>query len=153
MAPDEHVSILRSWSRVEPSTKAQGSRRFHIDVLTCMAAAAPIWLELERSSALSSPYQRYTWASSWQEKVGRAEGATPHIVVGRDHAGRAAFLWPLCRAKLGPLSVARFFGGKHSNANFPLWRPEVATSVTPRTWSESWPTLAAPMAAPTCCSS
>ena len=58
------------------------------------------------------------------------EGATPHIVVGRDHAGRAAFLWPLCRAKLGPLSVARFFGGKHSNANFPLWRPEVATSVT-----------------------
>jgi CelD/BcsL family acetyltransferase involved in cellulose biosynthesis len=120
-----------TWSRVEPSTKAQGGRRFHIDILTCMTAAAPIWLELERSSALSSPYQRYTWAASWQEKVGRAEGATPHIVVGRDHAGRAAFLWPLCRARLGPFSVARFFGGKHSNANFPLWRPEVATSAAP----------------------
>jgi CelD/BcsL family acetyltransferase involved in cellulose biosynthesis len=39
-------------------------------------------------------------------------------------------LWPLCRTRLGPLSIARFLGGKHSNANFPLWRPEVASGVT-----------------------
>jgi CelD/BcsL family acetyltransferase involved in cellulose biosynthesis len=119
-----------TWSHAEPQSKAALGRRFRMEIITCIAAAAPIWLELERSAALASPNQRYTWASSWQESVGRAEGATPHIVVGRDHAGRASFLWPLCRTRLGPLSIARFFGGKHSNANFPLWRPEVASSVT-----------------------
>jgi len=119
-----------TWRRVEPQAKAAAGRRFRIDILTSMAEAAPIWLGLERNAALASPYQRYTWASSWQETVARAEGATPFIVVGRDHAGSAAFLWPLCRTRLGPLSIARFCGGKHSNANFPLWRPEVASSVT-----------------------
>lgn len=120
----------KTWSHVEPQAKEAAGRRFHIDILTSMEAAAPVWLELERSAALASPYQRYAWASSWQETVGRAEGATPFIIVGRDHEGSAAFLWPLCRTRLGPLSIARFFGGKHSNANFPLWRAEVASSVT-----------------------
>jgi CelD/BcsL family acetyltransferase involved in cellulose biosynthesis len=118
------------WSSAEPKAQGAAGRRFHVEILTCMAAAAPIWLELERSSALSSPFQRHTWASSWFETVGRAEKATPYIVVGRDHEGRASFLWPLCRAKKGPLAVARFFGGKHSNANFPLWRPDIASSLT-----------------------
>ena len=123
---------FETWSHAEPQPQAALAGRFRMEIITCMAAAAPIWLELERGAALASPYQRYTWASSWQESVGRAEGATPHIVVGRDHAGRVSFLWPLCRTRLGPLSIARFFGGKHSNANFPLWRPEVASSVTVR---------------------
>ncbi len=124
------IASPETWSRIEAEPKLGVERRFRIEILDCMEAAAPIWLELERSAALASPYQRYTWASSWQETVGRAEGATPYIVVGRDHAGRAAFLWPLCRVRLGPLAVARFLGGKHSNANFPLWRPEIATTVT-----------------------
>ena len=121
---------VETWSHAEPLPQTAVKRRFRMEILTCMRAAAPIWLELERGAALASPYQRYAWASSWQETVGRAEGATPHIIVGRDHAGRVSFLWPLCRTRLGPLSIARFFGGKHSNANFPLWRPEVARSVT-----------------------
>ena len=124
------IASPETWSRVEPQPEAAAGRRFHIEILNSMAAAAPIWLELERGAALASPYQRYTWASSWQETIGRAEGATPYIVGGRDHSGRAAFLWPLCRLRLGPLVIARFFGGKHSNANFPLWRPEIATTVT-----------------------
>jgi CelD/BcsL family acetyltransferase involved in cellulose biosynthesis len=119
-----------SWSRVETPARGSARRRFQIEILTSMAAAAPTWLELERSSALSSPYQRHTWTSSWQETVGHAEGATPFIVVGRDQEGRAAFLWPLCRVRRGPLAVARYFGGKHSNANFPLWCPEIAATLT-----------------------
>ena len=119
-----------SWGRLEPEAQGPAPRRFYVEILSCMAAAAPIWLELERSSAVWSPFQRHGWASSWQETVGRAQGTTPFIVVGRDHAGIASFLWPLCRARLGPLAVARYFGGKHSNANFPLWRPEIATTLT-----------------------
>src|SRR4051794_31244133 len=119
-----------SWPRVEPIEQVPGRRRFHIDILTCMAAAAPIWLDFERSAAVASPFQRQTWAASWQETVGRAENATPFIVIGRDDAERPAFLWPLCRTKVGPLAVARFGGGKHSNANFPLWRSDIARSLT-----------------------
>ena len=89
------IASPETWSRVEPQPEAAAGRRFHIEILNSMAAAAPIWLELERGAALASPYQRYTWASSWQETIGRAEGATPYIVGGRDHSGRAAFLWPL----------------------------------------------------------
>jgi CelD/BcsL family acetyltransferase involved in cellulose biosynthesis len=125
------LPIAEIWSRAEqqPDAKA-GLQRLRISILTSLEEAASIWLELERNGALASPYQRFVWASSWQETVGQAEGATPFIVVGWDRAGEAEFLLPLCRTRLGPLSVARFFGGKHSNANFPLWRPDVASSVT-----------------------
>jgi CelD/BcsL family acetyltransferase involved in cellulose biosynthesis len=124
------LPVAEAWSRAEPQSDAVAPRRLRIDILTSLEEAAPVWLELERSDALASPYQRFVWASSWQETVGQGEGATPFIVVGRDHAGEAAFLWPLCRMRLGPLSIARFFGGKHSNANFPLWRPETASGIT-----------------------
>jgi CelD/BcsL family acetyltransferase involved in cellulose biosynthesis len=126
------LPIAQTWLRAESQADAVASWRLHVDILTSLEEAAPVWLEFERSGALASPYQRFVWASSWQETVGRAEGATPFIVVGRDHAGSAAFLWPLCRTRLGPLSIARFFGGKHSNANFPLWRPEIASGLTPQ---------------------
>ncbi|HUJ38580.1 MAG TPA: GNAT family N-acetyltransferase [Hyphomicrobium sp.] len=124
------IASSETWSHVALQAEGMAACRFTIDILTSMESAAPVWLELERGGALASPYQRYAWASSWQETIGQAEGATPFIVVGRDHAGTAAFLWPLCRTRLGPLSIARFLGGKHSNANFPLWRPEVASGVT-----------------------
>src|SRR3569833_3129833 len=110
-----------SWPGAEPVVEAPTRRRFHVEILACMAAAAPVWLDLERSSALSSPFQRHTWAASWQESVGRAEGTTPFIVVGRDESERVAFLWPLCRGKLGPHSVVCFCGGLLSFVFFLFW--------------------------------
>jgi CelD/BcsL family acetyltransferase involved in cellulose biosynthesis len=112
------------------SARDEAGLQFSVEILTSLEAAAPVWLELEHNAAISSPFQRYAWASTWLQTIGAATGETPFIVVGRDSTGRPAFLWPLCRSKVGPLSVARFVGGKHSNANFPLWRPDFASALT-----------------------
>ena len=79
---------------------------------------------------MSTPYQHFAWVSCWFEHLGKAAGVTPHIVVGEDETGRALFLLPLGRERIGPLTVARFAGGKHSNSNLGLWRRDYASTVT-----------------------
>src|SRR5436853_2243160 len=104
-------------------------RKLRIKILDDLAAAKPDWLELERNG-LSTPYQHFAWVSCWFEHLGKAAGVTPHIVVGEDETGRALFLLPLGRERIGPLTVARFVGGKHSNSNLGLWRRDYASTVT-----------------------
>src|SRR6476620_10819690 len=96
---------------------------------TSHRAAKPDWLELERN-CLATPYQHCALVSCWFEYLGKAAGVTPHIVVGEDETGRALFLLPLGRERIGPLTVARFAGGKHSNSNLGLWRRDYAPTVT-----------------------
>ena len=104
-------------------------RKLRIKILDDLAAAKPDWLELERNG-LSTPYQHFALVSCWFEYLGKAAGVTPHIVVGEDERGRALFLLPLGRERIGPLTVARFAGGKHSNSNLGLWRRDYAPTVT-----------------------
>ena len=51
--------------------------------------------------------------------------AAPHITVLRDDAGKPVLLLPLVRKRVGPLHVGFFMGGKHTNFNLPVWRPEL----------------------------
>ena len=104
-------------------------RKLCIKILDDLGAAEPAWLDLERNG-LSTPYQHFAWVSCWFEHIGKAAGVTPHVVMGEDETGRALFLFPLGRERIGPLTVARFFGGKHSNSNLGLWRRDYASTVT-----------------------
>jgi CelD/BcsL family acetyltransferase involved in cellulose biosynthesis len=104
--------------------------RLRIKILNDLSVAKPDWLELERNNGLTTPYQHFAWVSCWYENLGKAAGVTPYIVVGADEAGRPLFLLPLGRERVGPLTVARFVGGKHSNSNLGLWRRDYASSVT-----------------------
>ena len=116
-------------SFVSGRSRASLDGKLRMKILDDLAAAKPDWLELERNG-LSTPYQHFAWVSCWFEHLGKAAGVTPHIVVGEDETGRALFLLPLGRERIGPLMVARFAGGKHSNANLGLWRRDYATTVT-----------------------
>lgn len=101
----------------------------HVKVLKDLAAAKVPWLDLERDG-ISTPYQHFAWVSCWYECIGKPAGVKPHVVLGEDMTGRAVFLLPLGSVRIGPLTVARFMGGKHSNANLGLWRRDYAASFT-----------------------
>lgn len=75
--------------------------------------------------APASPYQSFRFASAWSETIGRAQGATPYIVLLRVNDAPYALL-PLTITQCGPLRVARFVGGRQSNLNLPLIDPALA---------------------------
>lgn len=109
--------------------RGNGTGASSVLVLEDLAAAAPMWRELERNGALLSPYQRFEWVAQWYEHVGRREGALPLIVVGFDRDARPQFILPLIRRRLRGAQLATFFGGRHSNLNMPIFT--AAADLTP----------------------
>lgn len=93
-----------------------------IDMFEDFEAARADWDELY-ALAPASAYQSYAFAAAWAQTLGRAGGAAPLIIVARGPDGRALALLPLARARLGPLRMAMFMGGRESNFNLPLLRP------------------------------
>jgi CelD/BcsL family acetyltransferase involved in cellulose biosynthesis len=125
------VALTSSPARfVSGSEGAAAHAKLRIKILNDLAAAKPDWLDLERNNGLSTPYQHFAWVSCWYETLGKAAGVAPYVVVGEDETGRPLFLLPLGRERIGPLTVARFFGGKHSNSNLGLWRRDYASTLT-----------------------
>lgn len=101
-----------------------------IRVFESLAEAEAPWRELERGDVLATPYQRFEWLSLWQADIGLRHGVAPFIVTGLDPAGKPLFLLPLGLRSKGPVVVASFLGGKHTNLNMGLWRREFAQTVT-----------------------
>ena len=83
-----------------------------------------IWAELEAAAAVS-PYQTRSFLCPWIATLGAMRGIEPVFIVGKDRQGRAVALLPLGLERHGPLRVARFLGGKDSNFNLGLFRPNV----------------------------
>lgn len=96
-----------------------------VEVLAQIGKAAPLWRELVQQGAICSRYQHYSWMSQWWDHVGSRMKASPHITVLRNEAGKPVLLLPLLRKRAGPLHVGFFMGGKHTNFNLPIWRPEL----------------------------
>ncbi len=94
-----------------------------VDVFVSLPEAHRDWVDLE-TTVCASPYQSFAFAEAWFSTVGAATGAQPFIVVAREASGQPAALLPLARRRLGPLSVAAFHGGKDSNFNLGLYRPD-----------------------------
>jgi CelD/BcsL family acetyltransferase involved in cellulose biosynthesis len=89
--------------------------------------AASAWMQLQATAA-ASPYQTLAWNRAWLETEGRSAATRPFICVARDERGRAVALLPLGLAARGPITVASFLGGRHSNYNVGLFDPAVAWS-------------------------
>ncbi len=98
--------------------------RARVEVLTQIGKAEPVWRELVQQGAVCSRYQHYSWISGWWDHIGSIAKASPHITVLRNDAGKPILLLPLVRRQIGPLNVGFFMGGKHTNFNLPVWRPE-----------------------------
>ena len=99
--------------------------RNRVEVLTQIGKAEPLWRELVQRGAICSRYQHYSWMSCWWDHIGSIAQASPHVTVLRDETNKPALLLPLVRKQLGPIHVGFFMGGKHTNFNLPVWRPEL----------------------------
>jgi CelD/BcsL family acetyltransferase involved in cellulose biosynthesis len=100
-----------------------------LEVIHELEALAPVWRALQDSGARASAYQHPDWIAAWQAHIGALSGTTPAIVVGRERSGAPLFVLPLAKSRIGGLNVAHFFGGKHSNLNLGVWRPDVAARL------------------------
>jgi CelD/BcsL family acetyltransferase involved in cellulose biosynthesis len=99
--------------------------RARVEVLTQFGKAETLWREMVQQGALCSRYQHYSWVSHWWQHVGSIAGTSPHVIVLRDETGKPALLLPLVRKKVGPIHAGFFMGGKHTNFNLPVWRPDL----------------------------
>jgi CelD/BcsL family acetyltransferase involved in cellulose biosynthesis len=108
---------------LQPAVNAVARSR--VEVLTQIGKAEPLWRELVQQGAICSRYQHYSWMSQWWDHIGSITQATPHITVLRDETGRPVLMLPLLRKRLGPINAGFFMGGKHTNFNLPVWRPEL----------------------------
>ncbi len=107
--------------------------RARVEVLTQIGKAEPLWRELVQQGAICSRYQHYSWMSQWWDHIGSISRASPHVTVLRDETGKPVLLLPLVRKRVGPIHVGFFMGGKHTNFNLPVWRPELLESARRRT--------------------
>jgi len=112
------VGIPALQTAVNPAVRTQ------VEVVTQIGKAAPLWRELVQQGAICSRYHHYAWMSQWWDHIGSISRASPHVTVLCDDAGKPALLLPLVRKQVGPLQVGFFMGGKHTNFNLPVWRPD-----------------------------
>jgi CelD/BcsL family acetyltransferase involved in cellulose biosynthesis len=115
---------------VVPPDVLEVNRVAKIDVFDNLQVTEPIWRALEGDGALATPYQRYDWILAWQTHIGTRNGITPFLVVGRELDGTPLFLWPLGTRRVGPITMAVFLGGKHTNFNLALWRRDLAATIS-----------------------
>lgn len=105
--------------------KTDSPRVSRVAVYSGTAEAAADWSELE-AVAPASAYQSLAFLGPWYDAFRASEAACPMIVVAYDAADRPLLLAPLVVRRRGPLRVAFYAGGKHSNFNMPLIRPGFA---------------------------
>jgi CelD/BcsL family acetyltransferase involved in cellulose biosynthesis len=113
-----------------PSVRQPARLVAKLELYDDMRAAEPHWRALERQDALATPYQRYDFLEPWQREVGRRTGVTPAVIVGLDVNRQPLLLFPFGRRQVGPLQIAEYLGGKHSNFNMAIWRRDVATTFS-----------------------
>ena len=91
------------------------------------SAVAVAWAELEALAPVSA-YQTRAFTIPWLETIGAARGVEPLFILGKDRHERAAALICLGIERFGPFRIATFLGGKESNFNLGLFRPNMAVS-------------------------
>lgn len=108
-------------STLAPRTKP-AQRAIVVEVLRSFDEARAIWCNLS-ASGTATPYQGMEWLAAYMRHVDGQPGADIALVVVRDAANEPLMLIPLVVAAQGPVRIARFIGGKHSNFNAPVFAP------------------------------
>ena len=94
-----------------------------VEVFGAPAAALEAWRELA-APRRGSFYQSEAFLLAWLDAFAISEKVSPFFVVARDSAGAPLTFLPLGLFRFGPLRLAQFLGGKHSNYNLGLFRPD-----------------------------
>ncbi|HEY4921211.1 MAG TPA: GNAT family N-acetyltransferase [Xanthobacteraceae bacterium] len=124
--PSVDVALRRADVEAAPASRDIGIAR--IDIFDDIAAAAPAWDRLA-DGAIATPFGRRDWIDLWQRHIGARNGVRPLIAVARDARDEPLFLLPLVARTNRAFTVAHYFGGRHSQLNMGLWRPDVAAAL------------------------
>ncbi len=117
-------------AETRPASRHAPGRIARIEIVNDFSAAEAPWRRLAAQDPIATPYQNYHWIALWQKHVGALEGMRPFIVIGYDAGSEPLFVLPLARLKVGPITTARFFGGKHANLNMAVWRRDLVETIT-----------------------
>lgn len=96
-----------------------------VEIFRDPQAVEPAWAELE-ALAPATLYQTRAFLLPWIETLGAMRAVAPLFILGRDAQDRPAILLCLGIERHGPFRIAGFLGGKETNFNLPLLRPDVA---------------------------
>jgi CelD/BcsL family acetyltransferase involved in cellulose biosynthesis len=100
-----------------------GAAFARVEVFDDPARVLDAWRDLS-PEICASFYQSETFLLAWLESFAARERARPFFILARDEGGAALALLPLGLFRFGPLRVAQFLGGKHSNYNLGLFRAD-----------------------------
>lgn len=109
----------------EVTTSVSG--RITVSVHHDLAEIEQLWREFEHSG-ICSVYQRFDWVNRWMSSAGKAQNASPYIIIGRV-GGKPMFLYPFARFCRGPFCVVNWIGGSHSNFNLGIYDPGFIKNV------------------------
>ncbi len=82
------------------------------------------WQYLEQMCPVSG-YQTLKWAAPWLRTSGAAMGLEPLLILARDATTAPAALFALAVDPNARVRVASYIGGRDSNINMPLVRPDI----------------------------
>lgn len=102
-----------------PADRSASTNAVTTRVFSSFAEAAPVWRRLATSGHLT-PYQSLDFTEAYSRLVDTPDGRVPVLILLSDAAGVPQLLLPLSISRLGPIRVASFIGGKHSNYNMPV---------------------------------
>jgi len=115
--PDEAIMT-------RPKALTRAAAGFSVEVFTDFAPALDAWTQLEEC-APAPLYQTRRFVVPWFATMSKHAGLTPMIVLLRDTSGELAALWPLGVRQSKGIRRVEFLGGKDSNSNMGLMRPDV----------------------------
>lgn len=108
-----------------PDAQPVGAAFARVEVFDDPALVLDAWRDLS-PEICGSFYQSESFLLAWLESFAAREKARPFFILARDEGGAAVALLPLGLFRFGPLRIAQFLGGKHSNYNLGLFRTDRA---------------------------
>jgi len=127
--PSVEVALRPTAADRPAAASAAGAGIARVEIFDDLAAAAPAWDRLAEQ-AVATPFGRRDWIDLWQRHIGGTEGLRPVVAVACDERGEPLFLLPFAARTGRLLTVARYFGGPHSQLNMGLWRRDIAAALT-----------------------
>jgi CelD/BcsL family acetyltransferase involved in cellulose biosynthesis len=106
-----------------PDAAPVGAAFARVEVFDDPARALDAWRDLT-PEVYGSFYQSENFLLAWLDSFAAREKVRPFFILARDEGGAPLALLPLGLYRFGPLWVAQFLGGKHSNYNLGLFRAD-----------------------------
>lgn len=118
------TEYLRSTGSQRPLVEDPPRAFAKIEIHRDPTAVLEAWAELE-AVAPASVYQTRAFLLPWLESLGAARKIEPLFITAKDQQNQVAVLLCLGVERYGWFRCAAFLGGKESNFNLGLFRPEI----------------------------